>query len=303
MSTYPLFFPQDYDEEKSTIVCVPVAFVPVLRDAFKVLQWRSTWATRESWWRGYQVSAEMEEMLLTSCIGQRLDDLLVLLGHATGLTDGATLAQIKLALPALGERLETIETDELDTAGKLESEIARYPAAGIIDAGWFGWGGRKTKLSDVVEALRVGTTADQQQINSTVSDILNDLANAASIGNLLLNLWNTLAARTTEGGIFAVLLASTIANAIIAGQQSAQLDRIIKALDGGALSAPGDDILTALRGTVEANAQRNVLDQMNSNDLSLQLDAIILELQKIHSSNADLGDLLAKLEEIRQLVV
>lgn len=69
-----LFFPYaEYSDEKSALLCVPIGFIPFYRRFFELLQQRSTWADRESWWRGYQLAAESEECLMSGCIDKLLE--------------------------------------------------------------------------------------------------------------------------------------------------------------------------------------------------------------------------------------
>jgi hypothetical protein len=60
-------FPTDeYNENNLSLVTVPKAAIPFFRRLWEILQDRSTWYDRESWFRGYQVAAWLEEMLMTN---------------------------------------------------------------------------------------------------------------------------------------------------------------------------------------------------------------------------------------------
>jgi hypothetical protein len=216
-----------------------------------------------------------------------LPDMAALLAHASGLADGATPAQIAAMLPALGQRLTEIDQQGLDNLGLLITEIARYPNAGTIPAGWLGLGERKVELADVLQALRVGDAGDQSSLWSKFQAILNAGGDIAQITSTLNDLFNTTVGNMTEGGILAMVIGSALANAASAQQNASDLQRIIKALDGGAEPADyQDNILQALRGDVEASAERNAvsllqeikdrLTEADPND-----DSLLEELRKL----------------------
>lgn len=64
----------DYDDQNCAVFTLPIAFVPFLRRWFQLMQWRSSWSNRESWWRGYQVTAEIEEWLMSGCLQTLIDE-------------------------------------------------------------------------------------------------------------------------------------------------------------------------------------------------------------------------------------
>lgn len=63
-----------------------------------------------------------------------------------------------------------------------------------------------------------------------------------------------------------------------------RLERIITTLDGGAENPPADHILLALRGTVEANEDRNVIDATKSTELKTMLDEVEQLLRDIKAA-------------------
>jgi hypothetical protein len=196
---------------------------------------------------------------------KQLPDIAAILANASGLADGATPAQIAAMLPALGQRLTEIDQQGLDNLGLLITEIARYPNAGTIPAGWLGLGERKVELADVLQALRVGDAGDQSSLWSKFQAILNAGGDIAQITSTLNDLFNTTVGNMTEGGILAMVIGSALANAASAQQNASDLQRIIKALDGGAEPADyQDNILQALRGDVEASAERNAVDKLEA---------------------------------------
>jgi hypothetical protein len=189
-------------------------------------------------------------------------------------------------LPALGQRLTEIDQQGLDNLGLLITEVARYPAAGTIPAGWLGLGERKVELADVLQALRVGDAGDQSSLWSKFQAILNAGGDIAQITSTLNDLFNTTVGGFTEGGIIGMQIGATLA-ALAAQQQTTEdLKRIIADLDGGETERPADNILLALRGTTEASADRNAssllqeikdrLIEADPND-----DSLLEELRKL----------------------
>lgn len=59
------------------------------------------------------------------------------------------------------------------------------------------------------------------------------------------------------------------------------LRRLITGVDGNGTPAPGDNLLTALRGTTEAGADRNVIDSTGGNLAALldQVEALLTEIR------------------------
>lgn len=69
-----LTFPySDYDDAKSALLCVPIGAIPLYRRFYELMQRRSSWADRESWWRGYQLAAEAEENLMSGCLDKLIE--------------------------------------------------------------------------------------------------------------------------------------------------------------------------------------------------------------------------------------
>jgi hypothetical protein len=283
--------PLEHPPCEAVLVCIPAELVAIIGGHLGVLELPGMWASQADWEQGYQTVAELQEQLMTGCaktITELLQDLNVMFAHATGLADGANLTQIETMLPATGARLRAIQDEALDTTGLLNTEIARWPAAGEIPDGWLGLFPRKVTLADILQALRVGSQGEQQNIIDTIAAILDSIDDAAGIGNTLLNLYKALEDSATDSALLGVMMASVIASAAAQNQHFAQLQRIIADLDGGAVDRPGDNILQALRGDVEASAERNAVDK---------LEAIRQRLVEADPNDDSL------LEELRKLLV
>lgn len=134
---------------------------------------------------------------------------------------------------------------------------------GIINAGWFGIGGENATIADVVNALRIGSQAQKQDVLDTIATILGAGSNAVTIFDAVRGLFGDVVDTASEGAVLGVLIASTLASAAIASQQQVataelitKLDKVLLALRGAA--DPTDNILLAMRGTDPATAERNL---------------------------------------------
>lgn len=122
---------------------------------------------------------------------------------------------------------------------------------GFIDAGWFGIGGQRATIANVVEALRIGSPQDAATID-TALEALSAASSTANVFSIVRDLLADVTGAGLEGATLGTLIAASIANAATQGVLSGQLDRIIAALDGGGLVAPEDSVLERLR-TVDQN--------------------------------------------------
>lgn len=117
---------------------------------------------------------------------------------------------------------------------------------GIINAGWFGIGGTRATVADVVNALRVGSDGQRDTINTALQDLLNAGGDVAQIIATVQGLFDDIVDNAGEGAILTTLLVSTLAAATANAQAASQLQRIIDSLDGGGLSAPATNVIERL---------------------------------------------------------
>ncbi|NJK81336.1 MAG: hypothetical protein HC914_16190 [Chloroflexaceae bacterium] len=310
----------DYDEANGALICVPVAFVPFLRRSWEVLQARDTWFNQDSWWRAYQVSAWLEEQSVMSCLNElvqsneRIYRLLDRAINGTAYTatpdpldpeapptitpeipDVPRALSVAPGLLARFERLLRI-TDNFyngrpypnDTQNPAEPSVTNTVsmrqqlilAQGIIDAGWFGIGGKNATIADVVEALRIGDSNQSNSLFTALQDILSAAGNVASIASILQNLLTDTVSNVREGSLQGVLIASVLANTSVLSQiaasqaqQDEQITLILEALRG--TNEPTDNILQALRGDLVASSTRNVIDSAGGGeDLIAEVDQV-----------------------------
>ena len=184
---------------------------------------------------------------------------------------------------ALNGRVYTVDSTEplLITPAIADVPIALDPPAGmvanldnlpgILDPGWFGYGGHKATIADIVRSLRVGNSNTSSSIVGQLEDILGAAGNVAQIGELVVDAFTGTVEAVEEGGIMVLLAAAIVGNLAATGALSAQLStlglqllRISNSLDGGGLLPPADSVLEALRGSTAAGDDRNVIDELDA---------------------------------------
>ncbi len=268
----------------------PVAVVPYALGALEYRVPKYVWS-EDGYLRGVQLIRGLQMALLC--------------GGMQELVEGQNKIY-RLIDSAMYGRTYTVETEEplviapeipavpdqtLQPAGLL-TMVDALP--GILDAGWFGIGGHKATIADVVNALRVGTPEQAEGLLDQLNGILGAAGNTAQIAELVGDLFTGSVSAIEEGGIFILLAGGIVGTMAGLGAVSSQLTslalqnaRIIRALDGGSILPPDDNLLVALRGTTEAGETRNVID------------SIVAALELVSVDNPDV---LAKLEEIRGLL-
>jgi len=173
---------------------------------------------------------------------------------------------------------------------------------GVIDPGWFGIGGDKASLADVVNALRVGNNESATSLWDALSGILGAGGDVTNMADLLQDLFFNTVQAGEEGGIMALLAAGIVGNlaatqtlSVQLTQMALQFNRVINTLDGGGFP-PSDNVLQALRGDTSASATRNVIDTQSGGFTLEQIEQMIEALQQ---NNTDNTAIIAKLELIR----
>lgn len=243
----PYTLPSESDE--SVLVEIPLMWVPIVGGLIGQLEERTVWASESDWEQAYPIVVEMERDLMGAGVKALIAEIRALRG-------------VKL-----GETLdpEQIYTAETYPGTQLTDIVQRIKdAQGTIDAGWFGWGGRQATIADVVSSLRIGNEQAGNDIWEQIGGMLTGTGSIATIGNTLANLFGTAVDTVGEGGMLAVVIAASVANAAMMGAQAAQIDRLIASLDGGGLVGPSDNVLLALRGTSPATGDNNVTTKLEA---------------------------------------
>jgi hypothetical protein len=263
-----------YNAGNYALLCVNTAFIPFFRRFFNEMQDSSHYSSRDDWWRSYQVFAEMEESLMSGSVQQLIDiqaRTYRLLDTALNGTNYTATTNPTTHIITIAPDIPAVPPNVVGIAPGLRRQL--LDLQGVINAGWFGIGGQPATIADIVNALRVGSAEKKTSLIDTLASILAAGSDVAQIFSLVENLLGDTVNGIEEGAIVAVLIASTMAQASIANAQAQQIQRLINSLDGGG-QAPGDSILTALRGTTAAGADRNVIDASGGSGLVALLDQV-----------------------------
>lgn len=148
-----------------------------------------------------------------------------------------------------------MSSDELPNGTGLRETITEMQ--GMIDVGWFNIGGQKATLADIVTGVRQGSQEDKARVLNAL-DLIVGASSSATIFNTVRSLFTDSVDLGLEGAQFTVLLVATMSQILSNSLVGGQLDRIVRALDGGGLLPPGDNVLQALRGDENADAARNL---------------------------------------------
>jgi hypothetical protein len=277
-------FPATYGT-KCYLVPIDAALVPLVSGALNKFQEQYVWETREDWQQGYNAFAQLQGALVNNCLidlvesNNRIYRLLDTALNGTQYTSSPNPADperplVEPAIPAspatvaptsaaalraqiarlwqLSENAATgfeVDVPAIDGGVTLDfdgSWRARLEAVqGLINEGWFGIGGEPATLADVVAALRIGTPQDAERID-TALEALSASSSAANVFGVVRGLLSDVVDTGLEGGVLGTLIAASIANAAQQGVLAGQIDRLIRALDGGGLNPPSTNVLGEL---------------------------------------------------------
>lgn len=280
----------------AALLAVDMQLLPFVLGAVTDLQERKYWQSDDDWYRACEAISEFLECSMSACLGDLLaqnDRLYRLLDAGLNGTVYTAAGDPVVVSPSIGDvPAESVLPGLLARVDHVELMLDDLP--GVITPGWFGVGGEKATIADIVKALRIGDASQSTEAIDSLAEILGASADLGTIGGLITDLLGTTVSTIGEGGM--LLLTAGIGMANVAALQNISLQnanmiiqnqRIISALDGGALFGPDDSILGALRGITEASEERNVID------------AIVAALALVSGDNPAV---IAKLEEIRVLL-
>lgn len=290
-------FPASYDTASCYLVPINATLIPLVAGALKHFEERRSWHSDEEHEKAYNAFAALEAQM-TQCTMQALldsnDRLYRLLDSGLNGTVYTASGDPVVISPTIGDVPPELAVLPGMVARLDHLELMLDALPGTINPGWFGIGGAKATLADVVNALRIGNSDAGESFASQLEGIMGAGGDTATIGELVVTALNGSVSAVEEGGIFLVLSAGVVGmiaglGAVVTQLTSMQLQnaRIIHALDGGAIGGTSDSILEALRGTTAATGTRNVID------------SIVAALALVATEDPDV---LAKLEEIRALL-
>lgn len=257
-----------------------IAIVPAALAALEGRCGRWFWASDEDWRRGEQAIRGLQvALLLGDSFGEKLDRLYRLIDHIhTGTVYTVENPDPMIITPAIPD----VPSSTPATPDSLLGLLRGLP--GVLDAGWFGIGGRPATLADIVNALRASAPETTTTLFEQARDLLNSTSDVAAIGNFAAGILDEGTDVVGDAGT-ALMIALLAASQTAMSQQLAlRLDRLIASLDGGG-AAPPDSVLRALRGDNPATAERNVIDALAAGGGTV--------------TPADIDRVIAKLEEIK----
>lgn len=290
-------YPEMAEDLDSAIIAVNMQLLPFVLGAVANLQDRKFWQTDDDWLRASESIGAFLECSMVACLSDLLgqgDRLYRLVDSGLNGTVYTASGDPVVVTPEIGDvpPTESVLPGMIARLDHVEIMLDALP--GVITPGWFGIGGDKATLADVVKALRVGSGEQATAAIDTFQEMLGAAGNTATIADSLIDLFTGSVEAVEEGGMLIVLAAGIVGTLASMQGLSFQLTalatqnaRIIQTLDGGGGIGPSDNILQALRGTTVASDERNVID------------SIVAALALVSVDNPDV---LAKLEEIRELL-
>lgn len=278
------------------VLCeIPVQGISFALGALENRANETTWIDKNNWKTGRHLIREIQVGLLMGSSAEALNRLYRLLDNIYNGQEYTVVSETPLII----EPEIPLVPNPVSSEGGIRYMLDNLP--GIINPGWFGVGGQKATLADIVRGLSTGKESVQTDLWDTIQDLFDAGGDTASMADAVGELVTGTAETVTSGGILVALLASIVTNTVMGRAQTVMLERILRALNGGnMLFPPSDNILQALRGDTAASAERNVIDSFDNQGTIDKLDELLTELQQNTTDNAAI---IAKLESIREELV
>jgi hypothetical protein len=270
------------------MLCIDAARVPILGGLLGQLESPAAWSEAD-YAAGYQWAALLQEELIMGCsLGQQLDDIGVILAHASGLTDALTTERLEQLLPAVGGRLEQIENSGIDPTNELANGTRRWASAqdiadlrGLVPDGWLGFATRAPTLADIYTALSTAEATDgideAVSVWDTVIDAIDAGGDISNIVDMIRGVGDTVA----DGTLGTVQALGQYLTALALGVISWQMnmDAIQRAgIENNTRDTAQklDEILLALRGA--AQPPQNIQEAIEAIDTTGNQEAVLNEL-------------------------
>lgn len=236
--------------ENTLLIEFPAEYVPHTLSALESRKNRVLWISDEDYTQGFQAIHKAQWSLLMDALPallERHDRMYRLVdsifnGTIYVVQTPSTETTPAIVMPAIPDAPPA----ELGELPGLRRQL--FDMQGQIPGGWLGFGARPATIADLLLALRAGTEGDIERVN-TALDTLVGAGSSATIFNTVRGLLSDTAELAAEGGILAVLVASTMAQAAMMGLQGQQLDtlntalaRVIEQLGVPVAPAPGETI-------------------------------------------------------------
>lgn len=267
-----LTFPDNWRDSNCILVPMHAALVPYVSGALKAYEERFIWSSQADYEQAYNAIAELRAAMQgNDCLKELIESnnrLYRLLDTALNGTNYNVQILLPDGEPTINPPIPDVPPQSTTAPNAMRAQLGRLwhlaentttgavyaagagvenapalederplrdtirDAQGLLNAGWFGIGGRPATLADIVTALRIGSDTDQGVVNDALQEILGTSSDANSIFNTIRGLFDTAANTTLEGGQLGVLLASSLANAALMAQQAKELQLLNRLLSG-----------------------------------------------------------------------
>lgn len=239
-----LVYPDTPEVPTCVLLLVPVELVPIVGGLFASLERRAKWATDSDYQSGYRAMTALEAQLMSDCLSNLIQE-------------------IRDARGVLPDFVSTPIIDRTSDMYRSFNDIVQsvVDARGILVDGWFT--DTTATLADVVRSMRGSDSSIGSDLWASISDLIGTGASVASILSFITGFLDDQEQTVVEGGLLItqVALLSGIAGILdnISRAQVTQQDALIAILTALRGVTPIDDnVMLALRGTTDADADRNV---------------------------------------------
>lgn len=281
-----LIYPNDAGQRGCILLPLDIALVPIIAGQLAGLRRRRAWTTESDYSQGYTALAELYICMTSTCVA----DLTAAVDRLYRLIDATVLGAsyvvqetdpVLVIYPPIPNVPDTLAPTPDSLLGLLRA------LPGVLDGGWFGFGSRPATLADIVDALRATAPETTTTLFEQARDLLGQTSDVAAIGNFAAGLLDEGTDVVGDAGTALMIALLGASQTAMSQQLALRLDRLIAALDGGG-AAPSDNVLTALRGSTPAGAERNVIDALINNGAGAvtpaDIDRVIAELQQIRGT-------------------
>src|SRR6185369_14188030 len=168
-------YPLPAEIPQCALVAVDLQLLPFLTGSMVRLQEREYWQSDDDWYRATEAISAFLECSMQACLGDLLaqnDRLYRLLDsglNGTVYTASGDPVVITPTIPDVPPELAALP-GLIARIDHLEIMLDELP--GITAPGWFGYGGQKATIADIVRSLRVGSESQSTETIDSRQEIL-----------------------------------------------------------------------------------------------------------------------------------